>query len=77
METTERVVLLCKARELYELLGIFPSHIKNALNKLFGDVAQQGMCQGYTWPGQADRMSYMHQQRAGHHGRSQQQAPWS
>ena len=26
METTERVVLLCKARELYELLGIFPSH---------------------------------------------------
>ena len=74
LETTERVVLLCKARELYELLGIFPSHIKNALNKLFGDVAQQGMCQGYPWAGQADRMSYMHQQRAGHHGRSQQQA---
>ena len=43
LETTERVVLLCKARELYELLGIFPSHLKNALNKLFGDVPQQGM----------------------------------
>ena len=43
LETTERVVLLCKARELYELLGIFPSHLKNALNKLFGDVPQQGV----------------------------------
>ena len=43
LETTERAVLLCKARELYELLGIFPSNLKNTLNKLFGDVPQQGM----------------------------------
>ena len=59
LETTERVVLLCKARELYELLGIFPSHLKNALNKLFGDVPQQGMCQGSKGAMQAGRMPYL------------------
>ena len=59
METTERVVLLCKARELYELSGIFPSHLKNTLNKLFGDVPQQGMCQGSKGAMQAGGMPYI------------------
>ena len=38
LETTERAVLLCKSREFYDLLGVFPSNLKNTLNKLFGDV---------------------------------------
>ena len=37
LETNERAVLLCKARELYELLGILPSNLKNALDQLFGE----------------------------------------
>jgi len=49
LESTERVVLLVKARQLYEVLDIFPSHLKNTLNKLFGDVPQQGMYQGGPW----------------------------
>ena len=40
LETEESAVLLCKARELYDLLGIFPSSLKNTLNKLFGKVPQ-------------------------------------
>ena len=39
LETNERAVLLCKARELYELLGIFPSNLKKALDTLFGNEA--------------------------------------
>jgi hypothetical protein len=35
MDTTERAVLGCKARQLWELLGIFPSNLKTALIKLF------------------------------------------
>ena len=78
LETTERVVLLCKARELYELLGIFPSHLKNALNKLFGDVPQQGMYQGSKGAMHAGRMPYLQQQWAGAPpGWSQQQAAMS
>ena len=34
LETTERAVLLCKSRELYELLGIFPSNLKNTLSTM-------------------------------------------
>ena len=73
LETTERAVLLCKARELYELLGIFPSNLKNTLNKLFGDVPQQGMFQGSPWAMQAGAMPYMHPQWAGAGGWGQQQ----
>ena len=68
LETTERAVLLCKARELYELLGIFPSNLKNTLNKLFGDVPQQGMFHGSPWAMQSGAMAYMHPQWAGHGG---------
>ncbi len=46
LETTERVVLLCKARELYDLLGIFPRHLKNTLNMMFGNLPPQSMYQG-------------------------------
>ena len=46
LEPMERVVLLCKARLFYQLLEVFPSHKKIALNKLFGDVPLQGMYQG-------------------------------
>ena len=42
LELTERSVLLCKARELYEHLGIPPSKLKNTLNQLFGEVPRQG-----------------------------------
>ena len=42
LELTERAVLLCKARELYEHLGIPPSKLENTLNQLFGDVPPQG-----------------------------------
>ena len=73
LETTERAVLLCKARELYELLGIFPSNLKNTLNKLFGDVPQQGTFQGSPWARQAGAMPYMHPQWAGHGGWGQRQ----
>ena len=69
LETTERAVLLCKARELYELLGIFPSNLKNTLNKLFGDVPQAGMFpQLSPWAMQSGAMPYMHPQWAGHGG---------
>jgi hypothetical protein len=68
LETTERAVLLCKARELYELLGIFPSNLKNTLNKLFGDVPQQGMFHASPWAMQSGAMPYMHPQWAGHGG---------
>ena len=68
-------MLLCKARELYELLEVFPSHKKNALNKLFGDVPQQGMYQGSTRAMQVSGMPYMTQQWASAPiGWSQQQA---
>ena len=73
LETTERAVLLCKARELYELLGIFPSNLKTTLNKLFGDVPQQGMFQASPWAMQAGAMPYMHPRWAGHDGWGQQQ----
>lgn len=58
LQTTERAVLLCKARQLYELLGIFPSNLKNTLNKLFGDVPSSGAMQSGAMP-------YMHSQWAG------------
>ena len=41
LELTERTVLLCKARQLYEHLGIPSSKLKNTLNQLFGDVLPQ------------------------------------
>jgi hypothetical protein len=37
LETNERAILLSKARALYEVLGIFPSHLMKALPKLFGN----------------------------------------
>ena len=58
METTERAVMLCKARELYELLGIFPSNLKNTLNQLFGDVPPQGRFAGSPWAMHAGSMHY-------------------
>ena len=68
LETTERAVLLCKARELYELLGIFPSNLKNTLNKLFGDVPHQGIFNVSPWAMQSGALPYMHPQWAGHGG---------
>ena len=68
LETTERAVLLCKSRELYELLGIFPSNLKNTLNKLFGDVPHQGMFNVSPWAMQSGALPYMHPQWAGHGG---------
>jgi len=35
LDTNERAVLLSKARQLWDLLGIFPSNLKSSLNKLF------------------------------------------
>ena len=68
LETTERAVILCKSRELYELLGIFPSNLKNTLNKLFGDVPHQGMFNVSPWAMQSGALPYMHPQWAGHGG---------
>ncbi len=68
LETTERAVLLCKCRELYELLGIFPTDLKKTLNTLFGDVPQQGMFHSSPWAMQSGAMPYMHPQWAGHGG---------
>lgn len=68
LETTERAVLLCKARELYELLGIFPSNLKNTLNKLFGDVPRPGNFQGSPWAMQSGAVPYMDSRWAGHGG---------
>jgi hypothetical protein len=65
LESVERAVLLCKARELYGILGIFPSNIKKTLNKLFGDVPQQPMFQHFN---NAWTNPYMHPQWAGHDG---------
>jgi hypothetical protein len=69
LETTERSVLLCKSRELFELLGIFPSNLKHTLNRLFGDVPQQGMYEGFPhgnpW---APFAPYIHPQWAGYDG---------
>ena len=65
LETTERAVLLCKAREFYELLGIFPCSLKNTLNKLFGDVPQPGMFTQSPWATEPGAMPYMHPQWAG------------
>ena len=44
LETSESTVLLCAARGFYTALGIFPTHLKTALNKIFGDTSllQQG-----------------------------------
>jgi hypothetical protein len=75
LETTERAVLLCKSRELYELLGIFPSNLKNTLIKLFGDVPQQGMFPGSPWAMQSGAMPYIHPQWAGHGGYGHQAHP--
>ena len=58
LETTERAVLLCKSRDFYELLGVFPSHVKNTLNKLFGDVPPQGMCHSNPWALRSGAMPY-------------------
>ena len=68
LECTERAVLLCKARELYELLGIFPCNLKNTLNQLFGDVPQQGMFIESPWATQSGAMPYMHPLWAGSGG---------
>ena len=49
LETTERAVLLVKSRELFELLGIFPSNLKNTLNMMLGAVPAQGMFPASPW----------------------------
>ena len=50
LNSRESTVLLSKARGLYDLLGIFPSSLKNALNRVFGNVPQQGMYQAAHGP---------------------------
>ena len=64
LEPTERVVLLCKARLLYELLEVFPSYRKNALKKLFGDGPQMAVYQGSRSVVHAGGLPYMTQQWA-------------
>ena len=62
LEAQERAVLLSKSREFYEILGIFPSNLKNTLNMLFGDVPLQGTFHSGSramhspWAGRADWM---------------------
>ena len=47
---TEREVLINRARLQYELLDIFPSHLNNTLNKLFGgNMPQQGIYWSQQW----------------------------
>jgi hypothetical protein len=65
LETTEKSVLLCKSRELYELLGIFPSNLKHTLNRVFGDVPQQAL---YEPHGNPWALPYIHPQWAGYSG---------
>ena len=49
IDSTERALLLCKSRQLYDLLlGICPSHIRRTLNKHFG-VQQEGVLQANPW----------------------------
>ncbi len=54
-------MLLCEARLVNEILEVFPSHKKIALNKLFGDVPQQGMYQGSRRAMQVCGQPYMTQ----------------
>ena len=77
LESTERAVLLVKSRELFELLGIFPSNLKNTLNKLFGDVPAQGMFPASPWAMQSGAILYMQGQWAGHGGWDQHALPTS
>ena len=52
LDTNERAVLLCKARALYELLDMFPSHLRTALPNLFGNsgaLSNTGNC-NRAWP---------------------------
>ena len=71
LETTERAVFLCKAREFYELLGTFPSNLKNTLNRVFGDLPRTGHFQGFPWAMQSGALPYMQSPWAGHGGRGQ------
>ena len=49
IDSTDRALLLCKSRQLYDLLiGICPSHIRRTLNKNFG-VQQEGVLQASPW----------------------------
>ena len=56
MNRIERSSLLSAARLVYRGLGLFPSSVKNTLDRLFGDDAQQGMLDGRTM--QSGVMSY-------------------
>ncbi len=64
LNSIERTVLLSKARGLYDILGIFPSSLKNTLNRVFGNLPQQSMYQGSPWAMQASTMPYTHLQSA-------------
>ena len=57
----EKTVLLTKARQLYEVLGIFPSSLKNTLNMMFGNLPPQSMYQGSPWAMQAGKMPWSQQ----------------
>ena len=48
MNRIERSSLLSAARLVYRGLGLFPSSVKNTLDSLFGEDAQQGMLNGRT-----------------------------
>ena len=61
-EPTERVVLLCKARLLYELLEIFPSYRINAVNELFGGAPELARCQSSRSVVHGTGLPYMTQQ---------------
>ena len=75
MQPSERTVFLSTARKLYELLGIFPTNVKNMLNRLFGNVPQQSKYQGSPWAMQAGTMPFMHLQPASHSSWSHRSVP--
>ena len=73
LNTEEKAVLLCKSRQLFELLGIFPSNLKNTLNKLFDDLPQQAVFQRNPWAEQVNGIPYMQPQWPAHGGWGQHQ----
>lgn len=68
MEHTERADLLVEARELYELVDIFPGTLKNTLNELFGDVSAEGVLLASSWAMQSGATPYMYSHFSGHGG---------
>ena len=56
LETTERAVLLGKAHDFYQVLGIFTTNLKKGLDEIFGDAQRQVM---NPWGTAAGAMSYV------------------